>query len=152
MTAECVNLKVRFGDRLKVTYEESYVAERGDHAWAEDPWLMVIPCLHGEIYPYGDDQLVASTKVAGGIAKMLKALPFTMLHREGSDGADVIFPVDRFMDVAEIMKPRRRRRMTEEAKQQMVERLRKYQFGKGQSRVSVAAQSETQGRICVWGT
>ena len=55
MTAECVNLKARFGGRFKVVYEESYAAERGGHGRAEDPWLMVIPCQHGEIYPYGYD-------------------------------------------------------------------------------------------------
>ena len=147
MTAECVNLKEQFGDRFKVTYEESYRAERGDNGRAEDPWLMVMLCQHGEIYPYGDDQLVASTKVAGGIARALKALPFTTLHQDGTDGVDVIFPADRFEDVAAIMKPRKRRRMTEEAKQQAAKRLRKYQPRKGQSVADVVRQRANRGQF-----
>ena len=152
MTAECVNLKERFGDRFKVVYEESYQAERGEHGRAEDPWLMIMLCQHGEIYPYGDDQLVASTKVVGGIARALKALPFTTLHQDGSDGADVIFPVDRFEDVAGIMKSRKRRRMTEAAKWQAADRLRQYQFTKGQTPTGAAVQRENRGQICVPST
>jgi hypothetical protein len=60
----------------------------------------------------------------GGIAQALKALTFTTLHQDGSDGADVIFPVDRFEQVAKIMKPRKRRRMTPEDQQQAANRLR----------------------------
>ena len=152
MTAECINLKQQFGGRFKVAYEESYHAERGDNGRAEDPWLMVVLCQNGEIYPYGDDQLVASTKIAGGVARVLKALTFTTLHKDGSDGVDVIFPADRFEDVAGIMKPRKRRRMTEEAKRQAAERLRKYRFPKGQSRADAAVQHANRGQICVSGT
>ena len=85
-----------YGDRFKVVYEESYYAERGDNGRAEDPWLMVVLCQNGEIYPYGDDQLVASTKSRGAVAKQLQGLEFAILHKDGADGSDVIFPVDRF--------------------------------------------------------
>jgi hypothetical protein len=113
---------------------------------------LVVPCQHGEIYAYGNDQLVASTKVSGGIARALKALTFTTLHQDGSDGVDVIFPVDRFEDVAGLMKQRKRRRMTEAAKRQAADRLRQYQFAKGQSSAGAAVQRENRGQICVSGT
>ena len=107
---------------------------------AADPWLMVIMCQHGEIYPFGDDQLVASTKKPGTIAKRLKALPFATIHKDGSDGMDMIFPADRFDDVAAIMKPRKRRRMSEEARHRAAKRLRKYQFTKGHPGATPAVQ------------
>ena len=145
MTAECVNLKERFGDRFKVANEESYQAERGDHGRAEDPWLMVILCLNGEIYPYGDDQLVASTKVAGGVARALTALAFTTLHKDGSDGADVIFPVDRFDEVAGIMKPRKRRRVSDAERKRLAEMGAKFRFSPG-------AQVPQTAQFCVPST
>lgn len=92
---------------------------------------------------------MASTKVAGQIARILKILPFATLHQDGTDGVDVIFPVDRFEEIAAIMKPRKRRRMTEAAKRQAVERLREYQPHKGQSVADVVRQRANRGQIRV---
>ena len=144
MEPTCINLKREFGDRFKVAYEESYAAERGNHARAEDPWLMVILCQHGEIYPYGDDLLVASTKKAGSIARTLKALPYVSLYREGFCGSDLIFPLDQFEAVAAIMKPRKRRRLSEAARRRAADRLRKYQFTKNNLGATAAVQSENR--------
>ena len=125
---DCVNLKERFGEWFRVEYEESYRAERGEHGWAEDPWLMVIPCQHGHICPWGGSILAACTKHAGRIVNRLKALPFTTVAQDGSDGANVLFDVEHFDQVAEIMRPRRRRRLSPEARRAAGERLRQYQF------------------------
>lgn len=56
---ECLNLKRIFGERYKVAYEESYYAEYGPNAYREDPWLMVLLCQHGEICPWGGQNLAA---------------------------------------------------------------------------------------------
>ena len=125
---DCINLKKRFGDRFQVRYEESYHAERGEGARAEDPWLMIIPCQNGHICPWGGSELAASTKAAGSVARRLKALAFTQTAQDGDDGATVLFDVKHFAPVAEIMKPRRRRRLSPEARLAAAERLRKYQF------------------------
>ena len=61
----CINLKERFGDRYKVEHEESYHADRGENARTEDPWLQVLLCQHGHIYPHGRDVLAASTNTRG---------------------------------------------------------------------------------------
>ena len=45
------------------------------------------------------------------------------------DGANVLFDVEHFDEVAEITKPRKRRRLKEQQRQAAVERLRQYQFG-----------------------
>ena len=131
MMAECVNLKEQFGDRFKVAYEESYQAERGDHCRAEDPWLMIMLCRHGEIYPFGGDQLVASTKVAGGIARVLKGLSYTIVYQDGSDGVDVLFPGDRFEEIAAIMKPRKRRQISDAEGKRLAEMGAKFRFMPG---------------------
>jgi len=38
-----------------VTYEESYLTERPEYRDEEGPWLMIMPCRHGHIYPWGGD-------------------------------------------------------------------------------------------------
>ena len=124
MTATCVNLKQRFGDRFKVAYEESYQADRGEHARAEDPWLMLVLCQGGEIYPHGGELLGVATKGRGSIAKRLASLDCVTVTQDGTDGINATFHVDDFDQVAEVMKPRKRRHgrpMTDEQKQQLAD-------------------------------
>ena len=35
---DCVDLKEHFGHKYRVAYEESYAAERGERAFARDPY------------------------------------------------------------------------------------------------------------------
>ena len=57
---ERLNLRVRFGRRYKVRHEESYHAEHGASARVDEPWLLVLLCRYGEIFPWGGDRLAAS--------------------------------------------------------------------------------------------
>jgi len=49
----CINLKELLGRRYRVTYEESYRADHGPGARTADPWLMIVPCRYGHIFPHG---------------------------------------------------------------------------------------------------
>jgi hypothetical protein len=51
-----------------------------------------------------------------------------MAHQDGSDGITIVFDVADFSEVAKVMKPRRRRQMSEEQKRMTTERLAKYAF------------------------
>jgi len=124
----CINLKQRFGKPFKVVYEESYYAQYGGNARTEDPWLMILLCQHGHIYPYGGTKLAVSTDKAGAVAKRIKALPFAEVVQDGDDGANVVFDVSHFEEVARIMKPRRRRRLSPKQRHRNAERLAKYAF------------------------
>lgn len=77
MTAECLNLREMFGDQYRVEFEESYSAERPEFRAQEAPWLMVIRGQAGEVFPWDESTLVASTYRRGSIAKRLQQLPFT---------------------------------------------------------------------------
>lgn len=144
---ECVNLRAKFGDRFKVIMEESYAAERGSGARADDPWLQIIPCQHGHIYPYGDDMLVASTAKRGRVARALSELESTTVWRDGDDGMDLLFHVDDFEQVAQRMKPRRRRRLSEQERQRLAEmgrqQLKKRRQGNVQAPSEEAEQPQT---------
>jgi hypothetical protein len=109
---KCINLKERFGRLFKVRSEESYYAERSQFRAAEAPWLMVIPCVGGEIYPHGGDTLAAFLR-AGPRAERLKRLPCVQVKTVGGDGTTVLFSVDVFDQVVKIIRPRRRRRLSE---------------------------------------
>jgi hypothetical protein len=123
----CIDLKAKFGERYQVFREESGQAKRceGRHY---DPWLLTIACRHGHIYPHGADYLAVSTNHRARIANRLAALPGVRIVQDGDDGINAIFHVDDFDEVAAIMKPRRRRRLTPGQRTEREERLRKYQF------------------------
>ena len=121
MESECVNLKERFGDQHRVVYEDSREAEYGLGARTEDPWLMILLCQYGHICPWGGNNLAACTARPGRIAGNLKRLPFTEVVQDGDDGANVVFAVEHFDEVAEIMKPRKRRRVSETLRQHLAE-------------------------------
>lgn len=123
---ECVNLKERFGSRFKVRYEESYQAQYGARAHTVDPWLMVIPCHRGHVCPWGGDMLAASIDSRGSTAKKLVALPGVRLCQDGFDGVTVVFPLWMFDHVAELMRPRRRRVVSEEGRTRLAQLSREY--------------------------
>jgi len=105
----CIDLAERFGRRYRVEYEESYFAQYGPRARVNDPWLKIIPCQRGHIYPFGPSTLAATTSTRGPTARKLAALDFATIHQDGDDGVTILFPMDRMPEVAELMKPRRRR-------------------------------------------
>ena len=84
--------------------------------------------------------MAACTDRPGRIANKLTALPFIEAAQNGDDGANVVFDVAYFDEVAKIMKPRRRRRMSDAQKASAATRLRQYQAVKGQSVVEAARQ------------
>ena len=124
----CPNLKTLAGSKYKVTYEESYQAQYSEHARREDPWLLILLCKNGHICPWSKNHLAACTSKAGAIAKRLAALHCVQVVQDGADGINAVFQVEHLAEVLKLMRPRRRRTMTAEQKQQAAERLSKYQF------------------------
>jgi hypothetical protein len=110
---DCINLRERFGDRYRVRHEESHHHQYGDHARVDDPWLQIIACRHGHIYPQGGKMLAASTNKRGSVAGALVRLECTTILQDGGDGVNVAFHVDHFDEVAAILKPRRKRQVSD---------------------------------------
>ena len=145
---KCVNLKRQFGELYRVECEESYFADRGARARLEDPWLMILLCQNGHICPWGDSMLAACTNFDGTVARQLRKLPYTTVVQDGDDGVNVTFDVEHFDEIAEIMKPRRRRRLSEAQKKECVERLRPHWPAKGETVWEAAAQHAETTQEC----
>jgi hypothetical protein len=128
---ECIDLADRFGRRYRVEYEESYFAQYGHRARVDDPWLRIIPCRAGHIFPWGKTTLAACTNTSGPTSRKLAALPCVALWQDGSDGLTVLFDVAHFPAVAKVMHPRRCRRPTPEQQERLVEAGTKYRFKHG---------------------
>jgi hypothetical protein len=89
--------------------------------------MFLIPCRNGEIGPYGGDLLLACTKHRGRLPGRLIAAGCT-ITQDGTDGVNATFHVRDFPKVARVMKPRRKRQLTEAQKQVARERLAGFAF------------------------
>lgn len=126
--SKCVNLRQEFGEKYRVEYEEAYFAEYGANARVEDPCLMIIPCQRGHhLFPWDESTLAVSLDNAPEIARKLRDLGCKIVQ-DGDDGATLVFPIERFEEVARVVKPRRRRRLSAEQRRKNAERLAKYAF------------------------
>jgi hypothetical protein len=145
---DCLNLKRRFGRRYRVTYEESYWAEHGPGAWAEDPALMIIPCKYGHFFPWDTATLAASVDGHPNVAGRLRRLKCCRVVQGGDLGElTVSFDVADFPQVARITRPRRRRRLSEPARRRLAEAGAKTRFQPGTRGLHTARReaSEAQG-------
>ena len=95
-----IDLRREFGHRWKIGLD----AAAGGR-WS-DPWNFKILCRHGEICPWGDGILAASTRRAGAVANRLLALKGVEAIHDGDDGASIAFPISKLKEVAKVMKPR----------------------------------------------
>ncbi|MCC6126622.1 MAG: hypothetical protein IT426_16800 [Pirellulales bacterium] len=117
----CIDLTQRFGKIYRVNYEESHRAAYGPNGKTDDPWLKIIPCQRGHIFPWGGNRLAASTKTIGPTAKALRVMPGVEVVQDGSDGVTVIFDVGLFDRVAKMLKPWRKRHLSAEHRRRLTE-------------------------------
>ena len=99
-----IDLRAEYGHRWKIGLD----AAAGGR-WS-DPWNFKILCRHGEICPWGDGLLAASTHHAGAVANKLLALDGVDAILDGDDGASIAFPISKLKEVTKVLKPRTTRR------------------------------------------
>jgi hypothetical protein len=132
---DCIDLQEHFGRQYRIGIEDG--ADRGD------PWGLLLLCRHGHICPWGGHRLAACTNRRGPIANLLAKLPCVEVWADASDGITVLFDVADFDRVAEIIQPKRRRRLSPEHKAKLIEASRPFRFGHG-SKCSSGERPATQ--------
>jgi hypothetical protein len=95
----CIDLRERFGAKYRIGHDP---ARRPGESF--DPWLLVIRCKNGEIYPFGGTTLAVDVEEGHrNIRKRLKGLPCCRVHQRGHDFACYLFDVEDFETVAQIV-------------------------------------------------
>jgi hypothetical protein len=120
----CVNLREMFGECFKITYDESF-DPRGKHKHNLDPWAMQLPC-EGKgvtIYPHGGTRLAVEINYRLPLARKVAALEGVELYQDGDWEKTFLFDIALFEQVAALVKPRRRKHLTEEQRQQALANL-----------------------------
>jgi hypothetical protein len=106
----------RFGKRYRIGWEAGG-ATKGQWPEAERPWLMELRCRFGTIYPKGGEILQAMTD-RPRIGAKLRALR-CVLSSKGDLETVVSFHVDDIEQVLALLKPYRRRQLSEARREQL---------------------------------
>jgi hypothetical protein len=127
----CVNLLEHFGDRVQVTFDPAYDAH-GRHRDNLDPWMMQLPCAgHGvTIYPHGRELLAVEVNGRPGLARQLVTAPGVKLYQDGDGEQTFLFDAALFDQVAAVVRPRRRRRLTEAHRKALAENMARVRAAK----------------------
>jgi hypothetical protein len=123
----CVNLSERYGSQYRISFDSAYSSSHVAKS-ALDPWMMQIPCQFGTIYPHGGSKLAVEIDYHPGIAKKVAELPGISCVQDGDAEKTYIFDLERFQTVADVVLPRKRRKLSEEQKRASAARLAEYRF------------------------
>jgi hypothetical protein len=126
----CINLLAMFGEQYRITFDEAYDPTHVPIG-RRDPWMMQIPC-EGQrvtIYPHGGTALAVEVDRRPSIAAKLQALAGVKLHQDGDIERTFLFDVSLFDQVAQIVKPRRRRRLTDKQRETLLKYGRRFEAG-----------------------
>jgi hypothetical protein len=85
-----------------------------------DPWLMTLPCRFGTIYPYGRGRLAVAMDYHPGKARQVAQIPGVLHAQAGDHEQTFVFPVQLFGQVAAVVRPYRRRRVSPVSKANLV--------------------------------
>lgn len=116
---ECLNLRDLYGEHYKIGHDESAATYRE----RQDPWNMTLLGERAVIYPYGGSELCVEIDYRTPTAKAVAAIPGVVVHQEGDHERTYRFHVDLFAQVAALVKPRKRRKLSEEQRAACAERL-----------------------------
>lgn len=126
MSRSVINLKEQFGETFKIEYEDEHNGKEINHEFYQ-----LIPCKFGSIHPW-DDQLFSAycnaKKVSHRLRKEIDSgmwADFKVIA-QGDSELRFTFPVNRIEEVAEILKAKRKRRLSLEHKEKLIEGLVKY--------------------------
>ena len=113
-----INLQEQFSTRYRVAFDAAYSPKHVPHDKL-DPWAMLIPCQRGIIYSHGGDLLTVEVEGRRVTANRLRQLDCTTTFQEGDSFLAVTFHVADFDEVAAIVKPRRRRQVSEAERERL---------------------------------
>ena len=123
--------------RYRWRLEESYTAEKAPEVRGEVGWYVEVPCRRGLIYLAGTDEMLAFTDKPGALRELVTLSPEVRVHQRGDREAVVRFPVTLLEAVASVLRPRRRRRLSPEARDRLVR-------AGAQTRFSAAGRAEAR--------
>jgi hypothetical protein len=123
-----LDLGILYGAEYRVVLDES--AEIPGQSMADRSWLRRIPGKKGHVYVHGEGILGAWTDRPSAI-RQLGGIGGLKLHQRGDREATFIFSPAAFDAVAMVLGLKRRRRLSEERRRELIEAGAAHRFGDG---------------------
>jgi hypothetical protein len=114
-----IDLRTLAGNRFRITLDPSAEA---DPARRSRPWYYRVPAKYGHIGVHGPDALVAYCD-RPRLFPALLAIPGARVRQRGDQEIAVLLAPDNLDRAADILKARRRRRLSAEARERATARL-----------------------------
>jgi hypothetical protein len=111
--AELIDIRRCYGHKYRVISED--LNSRNSDAWA---WT--IPAARGHLYLHSPDRLGAATN-GRRVGRILARLSGVRIEQEADDGLNLSFPVEQFKAVARVMRPKRRRQISERERRRLTD-------------------------------
>ena len=112
-----------FGDRYRLGYDPACGA---DSSLKKDPFYRTLECRSGTLSPQGQTTLRLETPAKSAVpGKIRERLGQRVSIVKLSDVAIVLFDLAEFESIADLIRPRKKRRLSEAQRAECVERLRR---------------------------
>ncbi len=115
-----IDLKSLVGDRYRIALDESATMEPSR---IERLWLARIPCRYGFISVHGHETLAAYTG-RSKMATKIVAMNGVKVYQRGDKEARVLFTIDRLDAIADLLKAKRRVRLSPEERARRSEQMK----------------------------
>ena len=127
---ECTNLREVFGAKYRITFDPAYSPRNVPRAKL-DPWMMQIRCAGRGviIYPHSGTILAIEVDRRPSIAAKLAAMEGVKLRQDGDTEKTFLFDARLFDQVAQVVKPRKRRLLTDTQLQALLKHQRRFEAG-----------------------
>ncbi len=129
---QVIDLKKGFGQKYRIFMDEAWYEETAESypdKIKHRPWYYEIRGKYGTIYFYGTDKLAVRI-TANRIKSRIKTHYWNILrlYLEAEDESVFLFSPENFEIVAGLIQARRKRQITNEQRQVIIERTKKYRF------------------------
>ena len=125
---ECIDLWRMYGHDYRVSWDPAYDTS-GVPRHKLDPWYFVIHGRFGTVYPFGGMCLVCEIDNHNKIArKALENVNGSTLIQDGEYEKAIRFAAEYFPIVADILRLRRRKKLSQEQKEKCSRQLAKFKF------------------------
>jgi hypothetical protein len=128
-----VNLRETFGRQYKIGLDPAADSWR-------DPWYHTIPTRTGEVYVHGEQHAGVEVRRGCHAVARLREMGF-QVHQEGDDLTTFLVPWDRLAEILPLLNPWRRRQLSPERRQKLVEAGAPHRLRPG-----AGARNSRQGR------
>lgn len=123
-----IDLRKQYGKTYRIEHDPAALHER---AGKKNPWLFIIPCRKGHIFPHSNKHLALWWESS---ARLDVKTPALKLYQDGDGEKVYLFSpddLDQIIPVAHPSRTRKGRKLSPEARKAAIARLKQYRFGKG---------------------